>query len=140
MCDISSCLFFLMIRRPPRSTRTDTLFPYTTLFRSCSEGPVGDVPGDCAAKLTRCQTPWSAVGSGRNDGCLRGSEVVIEGIAEPVELPDYLCRDVRLGIGPKREDWPQGRCSARLSRPRGKAFEDIDGFRDRKSTRLNSSH
>src|SRR3546814_4445725 len=29
-----SVLFFLMIRRPPRSTRTDTLFPYTTLFRS----------------------------------------------------------------------------------------------------------
>src|SRR3546814_14701219 len=33
---IRFCLafFFLMIRRPPRSTRTDTLFPYTTLFRS----------------------------------------------------------------------------------------------------------
>src|SRR3546814_17794413 len=31
--DVSVC-FFLMIRRPPRSTRTDTLFPYTTLFRS----------------------------------------------------------------------------------------------------------
>src|SRR3546814_16980262 len=30
-------VFFLMIRRPPRSTRTDTLFPYTTLFRSKSE-------------------------------------------------------------------------------------------------------
>src|SRR3546814_8131050 len=29
--------FFLMIRRPPRSTRTDTLFPYTTLFRSLVE-------------------------------------------------------------------------------------------------------
>src|SRR3546814_6505617 len=29
-----SVFFFLMIRRPPRSTRTDTLFPYTTLFRS----------------------------------------------------------------------------------------------------------
>src|SRR3546814_3037428 len=29
------CVFFLMIRRPPRSTRTDTLFPDTTLFRSC---------------------------------------------------------------------------------------------------------
>src|SRR3546814_6878730 len=28
------CFYFLMIRRPPRSTRTDTLFPYTTLFRS----------------------------------------------------------------------------------------------------------
>src|SRR3546814_1927419 len=27
-------IFFFMIRRPPRSTRTDTLFPYTTLFRS----------------------------------------------------------------------------------------------------------
>src|SRR3546814_16244553 len=32
-------MFFLMIRRPPRSTRTDTLFPYTTLFRSVS--PLG---------------------------------------------------------------------------------------------------
>src|SRR3546814_12934230 len=31
---VSFVLFFLMIRRPPRSTRTDTLFPYTTLFRS----------------------------------------------------------------------------------------------------------
>src|SRR3546814_11907933 len=29
--------FFLMIRRPPRSTRTDTLFPYTTLFRSAPD-------------------------------------------------------------------------------------------------------
>src|SRR3546814_16765340 len=29
--------FVLMIRRPPRSTRTDTLFPYTTLFRSLLE-------------------------------------------------------------------------------------------------------
>src|SRR3546814_16949237 len=38
-----SIFFFLMIRRPPRSTRTDTLFPYTTLFRS----PVG---GDVAAQ------------------------------------------------------------------------------------------
>src|SRR3546814_8509385 len=33
-------IFFLMIRRPPRSTRTDTLFPYTTLFRSV------DIPED----------------------------------------------------------------------------------------------
>src|SRR3546814_18646551 len=30
--------FFLRIRRPPRSTRTDTLFPYTTLFRSGHRG------------------------------------------------------------------------------------------------------
>src|SRR3546814_14245463 len=32
--DFFLLFFFLMIRRPPRSTRTDTLFPYTTLFRS----------------------------------------------------------------------------------------------------------
>src|SRR3546814_10162460 len=31
---VVTVVFFLMIRRPPRSTRTDTLFPYTTLFRS----------------------------------------------------------------------------------------------------------
>src|SRR3546814_9830321 len=39
-CILSVCFIhlfvFLMIRRPPRSTRTDTLFPYTTLFRSVS--------------------------------------------------------------------------------------------------------
>src|SRR3546814_7290534 len=34
MCMFFFVFFFLMIRRPPRSTRTDTLFPYTTLFRS----------------------------------------------------------------------------------------------------------
>src|SRR3546814_4426123 len=35
----SYMFFFLMIRRPPRSTRTDTLFPYTTLFRSRRRKP-----------------------------------------------------------------------------------------------------
>src|SRR3546814_2381310 len=34
LCSFFFAFFFLMIRRPPRSTRTDTLFPYTTLFRS----------------------------------------------------------------------------------------------------------
>src|SRR3546814_17737554 len=57
------CFFFLMIRRPPRSTRTDTLFPYTTLFRSspmrlgrckrCSQGyfmrPSGRAPDEMRA-------------------------------------------------------------------------------------------
>src|SRR3546814_15064054 len=39
---IMLCLsfFLLMIRHPPRSTRTDTLFPYTTLFRSGGHGGV----------------------------------------------------------------------------------------------------
>src|SRR3546814_5981016 len=34
LIEFSTYIFFLMRRRPPRSTRTDTLFPYTTLFRS----------------------------------------------------------------------------------------------------------
>src|SRR3546814_4763637 len=46
MCFGCVLFFFLMIRRPPRSTRTDTLFPYTTLFRS----PRRD---DGAARLPR---------------------------------------------------------------------------------------
>src|SRR3546814_15355621 len=50
--------FFLMIRPPPRSTRTDTLFPYTTLFRSARpavrrvEGCGREVPGGGARRLT----------------------------------------------------------------------------------------
>src|SRR3546814_7097340 len=35
--------FFLMRRRPPRSTRTDTLLPYTTLFRSAGDAPPAKV-------------------------------------------------------------------------------------------------
>src|SRR3546814_13494615 len=38
-----SSFVFLMIRRPPRSTRTDTLFPYTTLFRSAFEHTIEHV-------------------------------------------------------------------------------------------------
>src|SRR3546814_7048147 len=41
--------FFLMLRRPPRSTRTDTLFPYTTLFRATRTGGAA-APGS----LARC--------------------------------------------------------------------------------------
>src|SRR3546814_1097119 len=45
--DVSVTVFFLMIRRPPRSTRTDTLFPYTTLFRSPPfRGSAADGRGD----------------------------------------------------------------------------------------------
>src|SRR3546814_13250293 len=46
MCYCIICFFFLMIRRPPRSTRTDTLFPYTTLFRSIARGPSCSKPDD----------------------------------------------------------------------------------------------
>src|SRR3546814_9313374 len=55
--------FFLMIRRPPRSTRTDTLFPYTTLFRSREAISTRAPPPivDETASLRR-YTPFEAVG------------------------------------------------------------------------------
>src|SRR3546814_10394412 len=46
-------VFILMIRRPPRSTRTDTLFPYTTLFRSRGaekSAPIPSISGCAPAK------------------------------------------------------------------------------------------
>src|SRR3546814_10028616 len=50
-------LVLLMIRRPPRSTRTDTLFPYTTLFRNPHLIPM------CSCNSSRASssplTPWS---------------------------------------------------------------------------------
>src|SRR3546814_14995836 len=49
-------LFFLRLRRPPRSTRTDTLFPYTTLFRSRYGGRCrgrGDFCGGLARRACR---------------------------------------------------------------------------------------
>src|SRR3546814_13415006 len=54
-------LFFLMIRRPPRSTRTDTLFPYTTLFRSARAIGVSKSTGRQSLRLRRPR--WSAAGS-----------------------------------------------------------------------------
>src|SRR3546814_11929353 len=62
MCsyDLIYGFFFLMIRRPPRSTRTDTLFPYTTLFRSCRRR--GSFAHGCGAnalcrRATRSEIP-----------------------------------------------------------------------------------
>src|SRR3546814_19276491 len=46
-----------MIRRPPRSTRTDTLFPYTTLFRSQRQRLSACLWFVLPALLTACQTP-----------------------------------------------------------------------------------
>src|SRR3546814_11312528 len=69
-CQESSCsnrcsLFFvfLMIRRPPRSTRTDTLFPYTTLFRSlwenCESNVVFGPPSN--AQRVLLFRPWNRI-------------------------------------------------------------------------------
>src|SRR3546814_13787105 len=51
-----------MIRRPPRSTRTDTLFPYTTLFRSLarSDGEVAARSADGGAMTRRCGSSTTA--------------------------------------------------------------------------------
>src|SRR3546814_5973959 len=65
-----------MIRRPPRSTRTDTLFPYTTLFRSVHAA------GICAV-VQRLEFQL------RPDGD-------VEGGARPVPLC-HLCEDVQIG-------------------------------------------
>src|SRR3546814_402841 len=47
---MSYIYFFLLIRRPPRSTRTDTLFPYATLFRSAGGGGRGVQDRDARAR------------------------------------------------------------------------------------------
>src|SRR3546814_12860443 len=55
-------VFFLMIRRPPRSTRTDTLFPYTTLFRSLLIGVVIACDDSLLAAASRALLPWASRG------------------------------------------------------------------------------
>src|SRR3546814_11090004 len=67
-CFVFLFFFFLMIRRPPRSTRTDTLFPYTTLFRSTGlailahEGPLIGLHG--AIEVVKGRVLAEAVGIG----------------------------------------------------------------------------
>src|SRR3546814_9689940 len=56
-----SSLFFLMIRRPPRSTRTDTLFPYTTLFRSFCVKTVKTKSRDASYNQTSFYEAWRLV-------------------------------------------------------------------------------
>src|SRR3546814_1531104 len=62
--------FFLMIRRPPRSTRTDTLFPYTTLFRSNFDVRI-DRPGRRRADRHDAQACRSRPDAGRQAGRCR---------------------------------------------------------------------
>src|SRR3546814_12905953 len=81
---MSYLFFFLMIRRPPRSTRTDTLFPYTTLFRS--------VRPDEGFGLLRQRLARRPRGRGRAG---RGA----------VGRPDRRRRDGRRpGVGPDRSE------------------------------------
>src|SRR3546814_8024165 len=65
--------FFLMIRHPPRSTRTDTLFPYTTLFRSLTCG---------VGRGTTCGSRVDATGRGRaqSGGAIQRGAAVVTGV------------------------------------------------------------
>src|SRR3546814_18044460 len=71
--------FFLMIRRPPRSTRTDTLFPYTTLFRSPCPRTRWPAPARRAARRG-CKR---RAGQGRRGAARR--------LAWPGWLPPWMC-------------------------------------------------
>src|SRR3546814_10506674 len=109
--------FFLMRRRPPRSTRTDTRFPYTTLFRA-SEEREGEF-----SRAERCPS------------CL--ALPVIEGMEAFGHLAHLKPERHR------RHSWLQRQTGQVVGQPlrliRGQATAGI-GQEDRKSTRLNSSH
>src|SRR3546814_11952052 len=110
-----------MIRRPPRSTRTYTLFPYTTLFRSETVGYGGTL-------ITPREVRIATVAAGYADGYPRrlssAGSVVLGGRVCPVVgrvSMDLITVDV--SEVPPAEAAPGG-------------FVEVD----RKSTRLNSSH
>src|SRR3546814_10580884 len=109
-----------MIRRPPRSTRTDTLFPYTTLFRSWD-----------ASKPLMKQL-WRRIVSAKI--AMQGSLLAARGIAGAEAFP-HIARRVKSGdpdnleAQAARRYWPL-LLGADFRRDR----------QDRKSTRLNSSH
>src|SRR3546814_10862723 len=103
-----------MIRRPPISTRTDTLFPYTTLFRSALVGHEFEAEAFAFGHRNMRHAPPAAA---RDRG--------VEGFLQPV-LRDSETLEIGLDAGPER----------------ALARHQIFDLRklDRKSTRLNSSH
>src|SRR3546814_10417525 len=70
-------VFFLMIRRPPRSTRTDTLFPYTTLVRSHRE----------VDRDRRLADP--ALARGDHDHLRRGGDGGVRGVGRLVRSEEH---------------------------------------------------
>src|SRR3546814_7335365 len=129
-----------MIRRPPRSTRTDTLFPYTTLFRSVSYG-----------KRYTAGALLNLTSHGEDDDAFRAAvELVSE---EQAATLHALAEEVKADL-PKFLKYMAGLCKtniAHIADIPAKSYPDAvtmlnrkrsmpkkEG--DRKSTRLNSSH
>src|SRR3546814_13465087 len=87
--------FFLMIRRPPISTRTDTLFPYTTLFRSATARAGGQVVvGDDAEHPGTTGIAYPIGADGRTRGVVLLS---VAGLSAP-QL-QLLLRELPWGVG-----------------------------------------
>src|SRR3546814_9757930 len=129
-CGVNLFLFFfLMIRRPPRSTRTDTLFPYTTLFRSCfSPSPA---QREREARMRRVRARLFA----RNKERPPGGGLSINSTAGETSALQPL-RNRRAQVARRlhrRHPRLLQRRELALGRPRA-------ARRDRKRTRLNSSH
>src|SRR3546814_6543501 len=113
-----------MIRRPPRSTRSDTLFPYTTLFRSTAQHlDALYVEEGGRARTAAPDRDFVHRDRHRAFGCGR------------VRLRSDAA-DIGLGLA----DIIFGHRHARGDRSDIKNIGDTEFFEDRKSTRLNSSH
>src|SRR3546814_8792995 len=91
-------IFFLMIRRPPRSTRTDTLFPYTTLFRS--HRALRDVAHRDIRERHRRTERRTGAAVGRAHHRRRG----VAGRVQAVDRAAVLAQHARLRIGDERSE------------------------------------
>src|SRR3546814_4810575 len=110
MCSVVSSyrFFFLMIRRPPSSTRTDTLFPYTTLFRSTVAAIV--VVADTAGDLRDCQRAAMADGTSDGIACARSAAWRAAGVlrTQYAWCLWLFCRGLGALGGVARLDHPRG--------------------------------
>src|SRR3546814_6391961 len=127
-----------MIRRPPRSTRTDTLFPYTTLFRSllAAELAEEDRSGIARPKVgERRAVADDHLGAGMA-GVKESLDILLDRDAHHIELNgagQVGERGMGCAVGTE----------ARMvdpALPQHRLFKPLIGELDRKSNRLNSSH
>src|SRR3546814_8543719 len=139
-------MFFLMIRRPPRSTRTDTLFPYTTLFRSIGlHQPFGarddDVLETVEYRLGRAEAVpevMAEIGD-REQRHTRGGEPLDKVEAAGHRARNRLVEARGIGVDQMRM---VGKFGPALGHHVGERAAGVvlEMPLDRKSTRLNSSH